>query len=95
MLAEPLTVRGNALVLDHGWGMLTGYWHLSKIEVDVGQRVQKGDLIARIGSTGLSTGSHLHWEMWVGGVNVNPMEWLRLFYAWPEPAVDAADDLEG
>lgn len=95
VLAEPLTVRGNALVLDHGWGMLTGYWHLSTIEVDVGQRVQKGDLIARIGSTGLSTGSHLHWEMWVGGVNVNPMEWLRPFYDWPEPAVDAADGLGG
>ena len=95
VLAEPLTVRGNALVLDHGWGILTGYWHLSKIEVDVGQRVQYGDLIARIGSTGLSTGSHLHWEMWVGGVNVDPMEWLDPFYDWPEPIEGSTDDLEG
>lgn len=95
VLAEPLTVRGNALMLDHGWGVLTGYWHLSTIEVDAGQRVQQGDLVARIGSTGLSTGSHLHWEMWVGGVNVNPMEWLNPFYDWPEPIEGSTDDLEG
>jgi murein DD-endopeptidase MepM/ murein hydrolase activator NlpD len=77
-------VRGNALVLDHGWGMLTGYWHLSTIEVHVGQRVSQGDLIARIGNTGLSTGAHLHWEMWVGGVNVDPLEWLEPFYPWAD-----------
>lgn len=95
VLAEPLTVRGNALLLDHGWGMLTGYWHLSNIEVEVGQRVQQGDLIARIGNTGLSTGSHLHWEMWVGGVNVDPMEWLDRFHDWYEPVEDTTDDVGG
>lgn len=82
ILAEQFTVRGVALMLDHGWGVLTGYWHLSGIEVDVGQTVEQGELIARIGSTGLSTGSHLHWEMWVGGVNVDPMQWLEPFYSW-------------
>jgi murein DD-endopeptidase MepM/ murein hydrolase activator NlpD len=86
VLAEPLTVRGKALLLDHGWGVLTGYWHLSAIEVQVGQEVAPGDLIARIGNTGLSTGAHLHWEMWVGGVNVNPLQWLEPFYPWPDPA---------
>jgi murein DD-endopeptidase MepM/ murein hydrolase activator NlpD len=95
VLAEPLTVRGNALVLDHGWGMLTGYWHLSRIEVEVGQRVQQGDLVARIGNTGLSTGSHLHWEMWVGGVNVNPMAWLDRIYDWPEPVENSTDGVGG
>ena len=84
VLADELVVRGDALMLDHGWGVLTGYWHLSTIEVEVGQHVEEGELIGRIGNTGLSTGSHLHWEMWIGGVNVNPMQWLEPFYSWPE-----------
>jgi murein DD-endopeptidase MepM/ murein hydrolase activator NlpD len=86
VMAEPLAVRGNALLLDHGWGVLTGYWHLSTMEVQVGQEVAQGDMIARIGSTGLSTGAHLHWEMWVGGVTVNPLQWVEPFYPWPHPA---------
>ncbi len=86
VLADQLAVRGNALLLDHGWGVLTGYWHLSAIEVGMGQQVEQGDVIGRIGNTGLSTGSHLHWEMWVGGVNVNPLQWLDPFYPWPERA---------
>lgn len=76
VLAEPLTVRGNAVVIDHGWGVLTGYWHLSGIEVTVGQRVRAGDVIGRVGNTGLSTGAHLHWDFWVGGVNVNGLRWV-------------------
>ncbi len=93
VLSESLTVRGNALMLDHGWGVLSGYWHLSSIEVEVGQAVEQGDVIARVGNSGLSTGSHLHWEMWVGGVNVDPLQWLKPFYSWPSPVSgDEAED---
>ncbi|HIQ00558.1 MAG TPA: LysM peptidoglycan-binding domain-containing protein [Anaerolineales bacterium] len=84
VLAEPLTVRGNAVVLDHGWGVLTGYWHLSSIEVAVGQEVQTGGIIGRVGSTGLSTGAHLHWEVWVGGVSVSGLQWLSASYPWSD-----------
>ncbi len=84
VLAEPLALWGNGLVIDHGWGVLTGYGHLSSIEVAVGQHVTRGQLIARVGNTGLSTGSHLHWEMWVGSVSVNGLQWLEGDYPWIE-----------
>ncbi|UCC76900.1 MAG: M23 family metallopeptidase [Anaerolineales bacterium] len=74
-LAEPLQVRGNAVILDHGLGVYSGYYHLSEILVAEGQQVAQGDVIGHAGNTGLSTGVHLHWEMRVGGVLVNPLEW--------------------
>ncbi len=92
VLAEELIVRGRAILLDHGWGVVTGYWHLDAIEVEVGQRVERGDVIGLIGNTGLSMGSHLHWEMWIDGVPVNPIQWLEPFYAWPHPGEGAGDD---
>ena len=76
VLAETLVVRGNAVILDHGWGVMSGYWHLSRFDVAVGQLVERGDLIGAVGNTGLSTGPHLHWEMWVNGVAVSPLEWV-------------------
>lgn len=90
VLAEPLTVRGNAVVLDHGWGVLTGYWHLSHIEMVVGQEVQAGEVIGRVGSTGLSTGPHLHWDLWVGGVNSDGLAWLAPAYPWSDLDTPAA-----
>lgn len=83
VLVEPLTVRGNAVILDHGWGVLTGYWHLSSMAVEMGQQVAPGDVIGRVGNTGLSTGAHLHWETWVGGVSVDGTQWWESFYPWP------------
>ncbi len=77
VLAEKLLVRGNALLLDHGMGVHTGYWHLSKINVKVGQMVKKGEVIALMGGTGLATGPHLHWEVRIGQVNVNPNQWVQ------------------
>lgn len=75
ILAEPLVVRGNAILIDHGWGVVSGYWHLSRIDVAVGQHVMVGDPMGAVGNTGLSTGPHLHWELWVNGVAVNPLSW--------------------
>ena len=83
VLAEPMVLWGNAVVVDHGWSVLTGYGHLSTIEVQVGQQIAQGDLIGRVGNTGLSTGAHLHWETWVGGNSVNGLQWLEEFYPWP------------
>ena len=83
-LADPTALWGNAVVIDHGWGVVTGYGHLSQIDVQVGQQVSQGDLIGKVGSTGLSTGAHLHWEVWVGGTSVNGLQWLEEFYPWSE-----------
>jgi len=75
VLAEALTVRGNAVILDHGAGVHTGYWHLWQIFVEEGDEVRQGDPLGRVGNTGLSTGAHLHWELRVGDVAVNPLPW--------------------
>jgi len=75
--AGPLKVRGNAVILDHGWGVFSGYYHLLKVLVSVNQQVVQGEPIGLLGNTGLSTGAHLHWEMRVGGVLVNPIEWTE------------------
>jgi murein DD-endopeptidase MepM/ murein hydrolase activator NlpD len=72
----PLAVRGNATVIDHGWGVYTAYDHQSEILVKLGDLVEPGQLIGRGGSTGRTTGPHLHWEVWVGGVQVDPTDWL-------------------
>jgi len=77
VLAEPLAVRGNAVVIDHGWGVFTGYYHLSQIQVTVGQTVQPGDQLALSGNTGLSTGAHLHWDMRIRGLNVDPLQFTN------------------
>jgi murein DD-endopeptidase MepM/ murein hydrolase activator NlpD len=75
-----LTVRGNATIIDHGWGVYSGFWHQSEIKVEAGQTVTKGDLIGLVGGTGRVTGAHQHWEVWVNGIQVNPMEWLSNTY---------------
>jgi murein DD-endopeptidase MepM/ murein hydrolase activator NlpD len=75
-LAEPLTVRGNAVILDHGGGVFSGYWHLSEIKVTPGQQVAAGDVLGLVGNTGLSTGAHLHWELRIYSIAVDPVQFL-------------------
>ncbi len=69
---------GYYIEIDHGYGLATGYAHLSEILVEVGQHVEKGDLIGRVGSTGYSTGNHLHYITMEDGVKVNPLKYLPL-----------------
>lgn len=75
-LAEMLDVRGGAVIIDHGGGVFSGYWHLSEITVEVGQGVAQGDVLGLVGNTGLSTGAHLHWELRIYGIAVDPMQFL-------------------
>ena len=77
VFAGPLIVRGNATVIDHGWGVYTAYDHQSEIFVKTGDVVKPGQLIGLGGATGRVTGPHLHWEVWVGGVQVDPTDWLK------------------
>lgn len=76
VFAGPLQVYGNGIVLDHGLGLASAYFHLNTIAVQMGQMVQKGEVIGTVGNTGLSTGAHLHWEMRLGNVPVDPTQWM-------------------
>jgi murein DD-endopeptidase MepM/ murein hydrolase activator NlpD len=76
LLAATTGGYGEAIYLAHGFGLSTRYGHLSEIDVRPGQRVHRGDLIGRVGSTGRSTGSHLHYEVRLDGNPVNPLAYI-------------------
>jgi murein DD-endopeptidase MepM/ murein hydrolase activator NlpD len=77
VFAGPLIVRGNAVMIDHGLGVYSGYMHQAEILVEVGDRVETGQVIGVVGETGRVNGPHLHLEIWAGGVQVDPMDWLE------------------
>ncbi|WP_322031145.1 M23 family metallopeptidase [Paraburkholderia sp. J76] len=81
IFAGPKGGYGNAVEIDHGNGFITRYGHASKIDVRAGQIVLPQDHIADVGSTGRSTGPHLHFEVLVNGQPVNPADYLALFAA--------------
>ena len=76
IFAALLPIHGNFTVIDHGWGVYTSYSHQSQLLVSAGQTVKRGDTIGLIGSTGRSVGPHLHWEVIVNSIYVNPVTWL-------------------
>ena len=67
---------GRIVSIDHGYGVLTRYGHNSRVYVEMGQRITRGEVIAAVGSTGRSSGPHLHYEVRVEGVPVNPMNYI-------------------
>jgi murein DD-endopeptidase MepM/ murein hydrolase activator NlpD len=77
-LSEEHFFAGNSLVLDHGEGLYTMYFHLQERLVRPGQRVVAGEMVGRVGSTGRATGPHLHWGARLLGARINPEELLRL-----------------
>jgi hypothetical protein len=81
VLAEDLFYSGNAVIIDHGAGVFTSYSHLSRIQASVGQRVERGGIIGRIGATGRATGPHLHWGVKVNTVSVNPLSFQKVMAA--------------
>lgn len=71
-LSDELYLTGNTIYLDHGMGLFSQYAHLSELHVKTGDQVKKGDVIGLVGSTGFSTGPHLHFTFWAHNVQVNP-----------------------
>jgi len=77
VMVNRLHIRGNTTLIDHGWGLYTLYAHQDETLVELGADVESGQVIGTVGSTGRSTGPHLHWEAWLNGVNVDPMQWVQ------------------
>jgi hypothetical protein len=78
MLADDLAIRGGYILIDHGWGIYSGYAHLSQKLVVPGQWVRQGDVIGLSGNNGRASGAHLHWEVAVGGVFVDPGDFVAM-----------------
>ncbi len=78
VLVDDLFFSGKSVILDHGWGLYSMYFHLSEGLVKEGDRVGRGDVLGRVGSTGRSTGPHLHWAIRMNQVRVDPLSLLKL-----------------
>ena len=76
--SEFFDVRGNVVIIDHGYGIFSQYAHMSQINVAPGQFVQRGQVIGLAGATGRTNGPHLHFEIIVNGIPVDPIRWLAL-----------------
>ncbi|MBP6869343.1 M23 family metallopeptidase [Candidatus Babeliales bacterium] len=78
VLKDRYVHSGNTIIIDHGWGILSMYFHLETYaNLEVGQKVRKGNPIGTMGKTGYANGYHLHWEIRVGNIAVDPMQWTK------------------
>ena len=75
--AGPLAIRGETIVLDHGFGIFTAFAHLQRVDVAIGDKVKRDQPVGLVGTTGRSTGPHLHWEVHVSGTAVDPAVWTN------------------
>lgn len=95
VLAEELYVRGGAVIIDHGLGIYSGYYHMSEVHARPGQVVAPGDLIGEVGTSGLSTGNHLHWDLLVAETWVDAAVWHEqdlacwILAGWGTPCAEA------
>jgi murein DD-endopeptidase MepM/ murein hydrolase activator NlpD len=78
VLAQELFFAGNTVVIDHGLGIYTFYAHLSEIDVKVGDDLESGQVLGKVGATGRVTGPHLHWGLTVERARVNPLQLVKL-----------------
>ena len=85
-------IKGGLVVIDHGFGLSSLYFHQSALAVAVGEVVERGQVIGYVGSTGLSTGPHLHWEMRLDGVPTAPLAWVDRTWPGEAPASAQAAD---
>lgn len=77
LVADFYPIKGGLVVIDHGASVYSVYMHQSKLLVEVGDMVARGQIIGEVGTTGLSSGPHLHWEMRVGAVATDPLRWVE------------------
>jgi murein DD-endopeptidase MepM/ murein hydrolase activator NlpD len=75
VMAEPLGIYGQTVIIDHGLGVFSGYSHLSQMMVQPGDKVEKGTIVGKTGTTGLAGGDHLHFDVVIQGEFVDPIEW--------------------
>ena len=73
LIADSLIETGNTVVIEHGFGLKTWYYHMNELSVKTGDWVKQGDVIGKVGSTGFSTGPHLHFAASVNSVYINPI----------------------
>ncbi|HKN57763.1 MAG TPA: M23 family metallopeptidase [Gemmatimonadaceae bacterium] len=86
-LVDNFFLAGNVVYIDHGGGVVTSYFHLSKTLVAVGDTVKRGQVIGLVGNTGRVTGPHLHWAARYGTNTVNPLDLLSLSRSWYSAAI--------
>jgi murein DD-endopeptidase MepM/ murein hydrolase activator NlpD len=93
-IARDLYYAGNAIYVDHGLGVFSGYYHLSQIDVGEGDLVERGQVIGRVGATGRVTGPHLHWSFFAGGERLDASSVLDLRVPEPENVEPEAANVE-